>query len=208
MRVWFLLLFCSLLLSLEGQRLFFMTEAINQQDLPWATAVGGFFRCLLHLPFASGIRRLAQRSVWCHLPWGVSLQNRFSLALELMFLRKFVGKPIGSTWILSFPSEHGQFSLFLGKKKEKQLVFLPVCVACPSKSSSKLVLAFSSILVAGVGDAASSKKRMVNNRIEKGWTYSRYSAVCNSLQLLAICGDRDTHDNCRASHPHRLIKSK
>lgn len=40
-----------------------------------------------------------------------------------------------------------------------QIVSLPVCVACPSKSSSKLVLAFSSILVAGVGDAASSKSK-------------------------------------------------
>lgn len=88
----------------------------------------------------------------------------FSLALEATFLCKAFGKPLGPTRILGFPSEQGSFSLFLEKM---QLVSLPVCVACPSKSSSKLVLAFSSILVAGVGDAASSKRRMINNRIEK-----------------------------------------
>lgn len=36
-----------------------MTEAINQQELHWAIAVGGFFRGLLRLPFASDMRRIA-----------------------------------------------------------------------------------------------------------------------------------------------------
>ena len=174
--------FCFLLFYPEEERLLFTTEAINQQELHRAIAVSGFFRCLLHLLFASGRRRIGAKVglVLPALPWGVSLQNTFSLALEPMFLCKGFGKPMGSTRILGFPSEQGWFSLFLEKKK-RQLVSLPVCVACPSKSSSKLVLAFSSILVAGVGDPTSSERRTVNNRIEKS------KLVAGRVQCVISC---------------------
>jgi len=55
-----------------------------------------------------------------------------------------------------------------------------VCVACPSKSSSKLVFAFSSILVTGVGDAADSKKKTKTGKKRDMFT-AGWRVVCSFL---------------------------
>lgn len=144
------------------------SEAINQQKPCRAMALGSFVKCPLCLPFASGLRRSSTTfGVTCPL-WGLSLAPKYLLIAfgTCVFVQEVW--PLDPLEFWAFPVNTDSLTYFWKKTKNKQLVSLPVCVACPSKSSSKLVLAFSSISVAGVGDAASPKGRTVNNRIAKG----------------------------------------
>lgn len=79
--VWVLLLFCCLL-STPGEQseaINHRSEAINQQEPCWAMALGGFVKCPLRLPFASGLRRSSTMfGVTCS-PWGLSLSPKYLL---------------------------------------------------------------------------------------------------------------------------------